>query len=309
MATLNGTPIYASDLRVSPEQRKLEQQLHAAKEQALSTAIGLRLLEAEAKSRELTVTQLLEGEIVPKVGEPTNKEIADLYDARKDQIDRPLKEVRDQLATVLQQSKYRMHLSEFIAELQERADLTIHLDPPRLPVDLAEARFRGPEGAPVTVVEFSDFQCPYCRQVQPAVSQLVEQYQDQVRWAFKDLPLNDIHPEAARAAQAARCADEQGKFWPFRAMLFEQELFIDSMYEGLAKELKLNAQKLMECLASGKYEGPVAKDAQEARNLGIEGTPAFVINGILLTGARPVESFRAVIDRELAKLGQAAAAP
>lgn len=299
LATLNGVPIYEDDLTFDAEHRKLEQQLYASLTQALDTAIGVRLLEAEAKRRELSVSQLLRSEIVPKVGEPTNQEITDLYDKQKARINKPLKEVREQLVRVLRQAKYRRHLGDFIEVLQSEVDLVVHLGPPRLPVDLTNARLRGPETAPVTIVEFSDFQCPYCRRVQPVLVELQEQYKDQLRWGFKDLPLNDIHPEAARAAEAARCAGEQGKFWPFREKLFEQELFTDSMYNTVAEELKLNATKLLACLESGKYAEPVAKDAQEARNLGIEGTPAFLINGILLTGARSAETFRLAIDREL----------
>ncbi len=301
LATLNGVPIYQDDLTFDAEHRKLEQQLYSSLTQALDTAIGVRLLEAEANRRELSVSQLLRTEIVPKVGEPTNKEVTDLYDTQKVRINKPLKEVREQLVRALRQAKYRRHLSDFIESLQSEVDLVVHLDPPRLPVDLTDARLRGPDTAPVTIVEFSDFQCPFCRRVQPVLVELQEEYKDQLRWGFKDLPLNDIHPEAARAAQAARCAGEQGKFWPFRAKLFEQELFTDSMYTSVAEELKLNAKKLLACMESGEYAEPVAKDAREARNLGIDGTPAFLINGILLTGARSADSFRLAIDRELGR--------
>lgn len=299
LATLNGVPIYEDDLTFDAEHRKLEQQLYASLTQALDTAIGVRLLEAEAERRELTVNELLRTEIVPRVGQPTNQEVSELYEKQKARIDRPLKEVREQLVRALRQAKYRRHLSDLIEALQEEVDLVVHLDPPRLPVNLSDTRLRGPETAPVTIVEFSDFQCPFCRRVQPVLVEIQEQYKDQLRWGFKDLPLNDIHPEAARAAEAARCAGDQGKFWPYRAKLFEQELFTDSMYTTVAEELKLNGKKLLDCLESGKYTEAVAKDAREARGLGIEGTPAFLINGILLTGARSADTFRLAIDREL----------
>lgn len=299
LATLNGTPIHASDLNVTADQRKLEQQLYTERKGALDAVIRGRLLEAEADRRELTVAELVEAEVVPKVGEPTNKEINDFYQQQRDKIQKPLKEVRDQLVELMRQTKYRLHLADYLASLAAAADIKIHLDPPRLPVDLTDVRVRGPADAPVTIVEFSDFQCPYCRQVQPTLVELQEEYKDQVRWIFKDLPLNEIHPEAARAAQAARCAGEQGEFWPFRAKLFEQELFVDSMYSGLADELKIDSEKLLACLESARHEEAVAKEAQEARSLGIDGTPAFLLNGILITGAQPADAFRELIDREL----------
>ncbi len=299
LATLEGKALLESDLTVTPDQRKLEQQLYQLRSKALSSVIGTRLLESEAGRRGITVTELLQAEIEPKIGVPTNSEVQNLYNAQKDKINKPLKEVREQLVEYIRQARANIHLADLVTQLKEASDLKILLDPPRLPVDLEDVRFTGPDDAPVTVIEYSDFQCPYCRKTQPVLTELREHYGDQVRWGFKDLPLTEIHPEAMRAAQAARCADEQGEFWAFRAKLFDQELFTDAKYQEVAKEVGLNTKKLMECLDSGKFEADVVEDAREARQFGIEGTPAFLINGVLAVGALPVETFKEYIGREL----------
>ncbi len=299
LATVNGEAILESDLEVNAQWRKLEQQMHALRSQALGSAIASKLLEMEAERREMSVPELVGAEVEPKIGSPTNKEVSDFYNEQKDKIGKPLKEVRDEIARLLRQQKATTHLNELVAALRTGAEIEIHLDPPRLPVELAEARQRGPADAPVTIVEFSDFQCPFCRKVQPVLSELREEYQDRVRWVFKDLPLTDIHPEAVRAAQAARCAGEQDKFWEYRAKLFEQDLFTDATYTEVAEATEVDPEPLMECLNSGKYQRPVATEALEARNLGIEGTPAILVNGILLTGARAIENYRNIIEQEL----------
>ena len=299
LAILEGQAILQSDIPITPDQRKLEQQLYQLRSQALSTAISNKLLEAEAERRDMTVDELVAAEINPKIGVPTSTEITNLYNAQKDKINRPLKEVREQVVEAIQRAKANAHLADLVNQLRENANLKILLGPPRLPVNLENVRFTGPENAPVTVVEYSDFQCPFCRKAQPVLAELREQYGDLVRWGFKDLPLTEIHPEAMRAAHAARCANEQGEFWAYRAKLFEQELFTDAMYQDVAKEVGVNGKQLMECLDSGKYTADIENDAREARLFGIEGTPAFLINGALAVGALPIETFQQFIRREL----------
>ncbi len=299
LATLNGQPIYESELPVSAEQHKLHQRLYALQMQALGNLIANKLLEAAAEEAEQDIDGFVQSKIAHKVGVPTGKEVAAYYESQKDKINKPLREVRDQILQALTREKASTHLAELVASLRADSDLEIYLGPPRLSVSLEDVRSRGPADAPVTVVEFSDFQCPFCRRVQPVLAELSDKYGDDVRWVFKDLPLTEIHPEAMRAAQAARCAGEQGKFWEYRAKLFEQELFTDGMYTDLAKELKIKADPLMECLDSGKYESPVVAEAREAAGFGVEGTPAILINGILTSGARSVEYYDRIIQQEL----------
>lgn len=296
---IDGEPILEEDLVVTPQERKLQQQIYELKATALKNAIASKLLENAAEKRGLTVQEYVDAEVAPKIGEPTNQEVNEFYKQQKDRIGQPLKEVRDGIFRELRRLKAQTHLSDELEALQREAEVDVFLDPPRLPVSLADTRMRGPEEAQVTIVEFSDFQCPFCRRVQPVLTELQEQYEGRVRWAFKDLPLTDIHPEAMRAAQVARCAGEQGKFWEYRTKLFDHELFTDATYTEVANELDLKAEPLLECADSGKYEEAVQAEALEARNLGLEGTPAFLVNGILLTGARTIDFYQQVIDREL----------
>ena len=216
VATIDGTAVESTDVTVSGEEYQTVLRLYQLRLGAIQNAINQQLLNREAASREISVDDLIQVEIGGKIGVPTSKEISDFYDAQKDKINRPLKEVRDEIVRALQQAKASNHLADYIASLRAEADIEIMLDPPRLPVSLEDVRADGPADAVVTVVEYSDFQCPYCRQAQATLAQLREEYKDRVRWVFKDLPLPDIHPEAVRAAMAARCADAQKKFWPFR---------------------------------------------------------------------------------------------
>jgi protein-disulfide isomerase len=176
----------------------------------------------------------------------------------------------------------------------------IHLEEVRLPVTGGGAAFtRGPEGAPVTIVEFSDFQCPYCRGVQPALKQVIRDYGDHVRLVFKHLPLTDIHPRAMPAALAAFCAGEQEAFWQYHDALFASDDLSPEWLGKTAARLGLNPPRFESCLGSEKARSAVLGDAQEARRLGINGTPAFVINGKPVSGALSFDDFKGLIDREL----------
>jgi protein-disulfide isomerase len=200
---------------------------------------------------------------------------------------------------MLKDSQYSTARQAFVDKLRGGAEVKIVLDAPRLSVDLSGAPMRGPDDAPVTIVEYSDFQCPFCRRVQPTLSTLQERYGDKIRWSFKDLPLVSIHPAAQKAAQAARCAGEQGKFWQYREELFQNTKISDDLHDEISSKLELDKPPFQSCLDSEKFKAAVEADSAEAQSFGITGTPAFVINGILLSGAQPLEAFTAVIEREL----------
>ena len=299
LATIDGEPIDEADVALTGEEWQTKQRLFELRYRAVQRAITQALLTREAEKQELSVDELVQAQIGSKVGVPTNREVQDFYEAQKEKINRPLKDVRDQIVLTLQEAKASSHLSDYVASLRSASEVKVLVEPVRFPVSLEDVRSEGPEDAAVTVVEFADFQCPYCRRAQATLAELRDEYKDRVRWVFKDLPLPDIHPEAVRAAMAARCADQQKKFWPFQAKLFELELFTDENYEKAAKEAGVNAKKLMECLNEGSVEQDVAREATEARSFGIGATPLFLINGIQLTGAQPITEFRTVINQEL----------
>jgi protein-disulfide isomerase len=159
----------------------------------------------------------------------------------------------------------------------------------------------GPADAPVTIVEFSDFQCPYCKTFRDqTLNALLEEYGDQVRFVFRDFPLNQIHPYAQKAAEAAECANEQGKYWEMHDLLFANSpnLGVDAL-KGFAEQLGLDTEQFNECLDSGRYADEVTADLQEGMSYGVSGTPTFFINGVRLVGAQPLANFQAIIDQEL----------
>ncbi len=160
----------------------------------------------------------------------------------------------------------------------------------------------GPEAAPITIIEFSDYECPYCRKWYTDVfSKLLETYPDQVRFVFRDFPLASIHANAAPAANAANCAGEQGKYWDFHNKLFGMELGLNKeAYLQYASQLSLDEKAFQECVESERYRAEVQADLDYASNLGVRSTPTFFINGIAVVGAQPFEVFQEVIDKELA---------
>jgi protein-disulfide isomerase len=173
-----------------------------------------------------------------------------------------------------------------------RATITIEPDDPAL----------GAANAPVTIVEFSDFQCPFCQRVAPTLKKLRETYGDKIRIVWKDFPLTSIHPQAFKAAEAAQCAREQGKFWEYHDRLFanQQALQLDALKQ-YAAQLGLDAAKFNACVDMATYAERVQAQMQVGANLGVNSTPAVFVNGRLLSGAQPYETFAQVIDEELAR--------
>lgn len=163
----------------------------------------------------------------------------------------------------------------------------------------------GPANAPVTIVEFSDFECPYCRSwFTTTWPQLQKAYGNKVRLVYRDFPLTNIHPDAESAAEAAGCANEQNQYWAFHDMLFNGSSLGQQTYITYATTLKLDLAKFQDCLTSHRYQADVQSDAQYGASLGITGTPTFFVDGIALVGAQPFSTFKPIIDQELAKANQ-----
>jgi protein-disulfide isomerase len=168
-------------------------------------------------------------------------------------------------------------------------------------VEVGKAPIKGPRDALVTIVQFSDYQCPYCSRVEPTVSQVMDEYKGKVRVVWKDLPL-PMHPNALPAAIAARAAGEQGRFWDMHDKLFaNQQSLGRPTYERLAQELKLDLPRFKAALDAEKHKAEIQADAAQAATLGASGTPAFFINGVFLNGAQPLAAFKTQIDQELTK--------
>jgi protein-disulfide isomerase len=166
----------------------------------------------------------------------------------------------------------------------------------------AQDHIRGNKSAKVVMIEFSDFQCPFCSRVHPTLQKLYNDYKGQVAWVYKHFPLDGLHPYARKAAEASECANEQGKFWEYADQLYaNQSSFGDNYFGQLAQTLGLDANKFNSCLSSNKYANLVNDNSQEGNSVGITGTPGIYVNDQLVKGALPYENFKQIIDSLLSK--------
>jgi protein-disulfide isomerase len=300
---VSGQSIYEEDLLplVQGQLLPLQNQEYEIKRAALDRLVTQRLIEAEAKSKGVLAEKLLEQEVDATVGEPTDDEIAAYYLGQQDRISVPFETIKLQLRQALKQAKLQQARQTYVERLRKRADVAILLRPPRVQVGYDRSRLRGSAAAPVVIVEFSDFQCPYCRSVEPTLKALLAKYAGRVSLAYRDFPLREVHPQAQQAAEAAWCAGEQGKFWEYHDLLYTNEAKLDAgSLAGHARSLGIDVQRFTSCLASGKFKHAVEEDVQAGSKVGVNGTPAFFINGIFLSGAQPAGIFEKIIEAELA---------
>ena len=194
---------------------------------------------------------------------------------------------------------------DLMKNLKDKSEISIMLDPLRVDVEAVGPSKGAGESAAVTIVEFSDFECPYCRQVNPSLSKAVSEYGDQVRLVFRQFPLTNIHPNAIKAAEASLCAEDQGKFWALHDAMFDDQknLGVDNL-KTLAETTGLDTAAFNECLDSGRYNDQVRKDVRDGASIGVTGTPAMFVNGRPMSGAVSFEMLAEVIDDELERLGK-----
>ncbi len=302
IAVVAGQAIYEDDLlpTVASQLMPLRKQEYQVKKQALDNLVNQKLLEAEAKKKGISTSKLLEQEVDSKVAEPTDAELNAVYLTQKGQLNRPFSEVKAQLQQSLKQAKVQQARQDYLQNLREQATVSILLQPPRVEVSYDPERVRGNPKAPVIIVEFSDFQCPYCQQVQPTLKDLLAKHEGQIALAYRDLPLKDIHPQAPLAAEAGRCAGEQGKFWEYHDLLFANQNKLDHAgLLGLAGSLKLDEKQFDSCLTSEKYKAQIQQDIQDGLRAGVSGTPGFFISGVYLNGAQPETVFEQTIQEAL----------
>jgi protein-disulfide isomerase len=269
--------------------------------QLLDDLINKRLQEKEAEARKISVDELIRQEVEAKVPDVSDAEAKDFYEKNKARFG-PTTEADAvvQIKTGLRGQRVNEKKQEYVNGLRTKAAVKILMEPPRLEVASDGDPAKGPEAAPVTIVEFSDFQCPFCSRVLPTLKKIEETYGSKVRIVFRDLPLLQLHPNAAKAAEAGQCAAEQGKFWEMHDKMFanQQALGVAEL-KKYAAELGLKSEAFDQCLDSNKNEAECKKDSEDAQKYGLSGTPGFFINGRMLDGARPYEMFAQIIDEEL----------
>jgi len=303
LATVDGQAITDDDLApyVASQLRPLREQEYQIKKKALENFISQKLIEAEAKKKGLTTEKLYEQDVDAKVAEPTDVELNAVYAVQREELNRPFEEVKAQLQQSLKKAKIQQARQEYSVRLRQQANVSIVLGPPRMQVGYDPGRVRGNPKARVMIVEFSDFQCPFCGQVQGTLKNVLAKHEDTVALAFRDLPVSQIHPLALSAAEAARCAGEQGKFWEYHDALFSDQNHLDpGGLQNKAQKLQLDEKQFESCLTSEKYKAQIQRDSQDGMRVGVSGTPGFFINGVFLSGAQPEAAFEKLIQEQLA---------
>jgi protein-disulfide isomerase len=303
VAIVAGQPISEDELTplIEGQLRQLRSQEFQIRRKAVEDLINQKVVAVKAKEKGLAPEEFLRQQIDSKIAEPTDGEVEAYYLAQRNLAGTPLPQVKKQLQGSLKQQKIERARLDFVAKLRQEADVAVLLHPPRVEVALDPSRVRGNPDAPVTIIEFSDFQCPYCRSASATMRTLMNKYKDRVRLSFRDFPLESIHAQAEHAAEAGRCANEQHKFWEFHDMLFDNPAKLsDQDLVGHARTLGLDARQFENCLLDGKYRGPVEEDIHAGTAAGVTGTPGFFINGVFLNGSQPLATFESMIDAELA---------
>jgi len=273
--------------------------VYEVRAEALERLIARRALEHEAERDGVSVEDLIRARTEAQAP-VTDAEVETLYAQRPEQLaDVPFEEAAPNIRHHLEERRRRRAVDEIVAA----TSVSVYLRPPRVRVG-ADGPALGPEDAPVTIVEFSDFQCPYCRRAGPLVRRIAEKYPTQVRVVYRHLPLDKLHSRARAAAEASLCADDQGRFWAYHDLLFENPRALgDDDLLRYAAEVGADEDAFEACVESRTHAARVAEDAAAAGSIGVTGTPAFVVNGIVLFGLQSEEALDAVIQSELADAG------
>ena len=280
-----------------PEDRQFEMREGAARDLLQS-----HVIEAEAKKRGLTEEELFD-EIASAVDDPTEEEIAVWYAKNQSRLrGAPFDDVKAQIKNHLGRERRAAALDDYLEAKLDALSWRLMLSPPRHELE-ATRLTRGSPEAPVTIMTFSDYQCPFCIRAEPVLTEVLSRYPDQVRVVHRHFPLDSIHPFARPAAEAAMCADEQGQFLAFHDAIFGKggKLASGSLAQ-IGVDLGLDVASLNQCIEERRFKDFVEADFKAGQEAGVTGTPAFFINGISLKGARDADELSRYVDMELARI-------
>jgi predicted DsbA family dithiol-disulfide isomerase len=275
--------------------------LHAA----LDTIIEDKLVAAEAARDRVTKEQVIYSEVESNVPTPSPEEVEAFYQANKSQITIPHDQAIPRVKQYMMDQARKHYQDQMVYMLKKQFPVKILLDPIRTEIATAGHPAQGPEAAPVTIVEFSDFQCPFCGGLFPTLKAIEKNYPDKVRLVYRQFPLTNIHPFAQKAAEASLCANDQKRFWEFHDSMFSDQmhLTVDDLKKR-AIDLKLNTGEFNACLDTGAKVSAVKKDIDEGTKAGTNSTPSMFINGRFLSGNQPYADIREIIEDELQRQSQ-----
>jgi protein-disulfide isomerase len=283
-----------------------------AEKNSIEQVIMEKLFEEEMKSNNYSSQEeLLKKEVEEKVQAPQPEQISSMFEQFKDRLAAQgilsLEQATPLIAQQLMQQQQQERFLEYMDELKKKHNVSITLpypEVPRMEVSADDDPFLGTDGAPIEIIQFAEFQCPYCGKAGEAIDQVLEEYKGKVKMVYRDFPLG-FHDRAIPAAVAANCAGEQDKYWEMHKLLMSnQRALSEADLTGHATTLKLDMDKWNTCRKDPKQEAEVKKDMEDGAAVGVTGTPAFFINGIMLSGALPFSEFKTIIDKELESLNK-----
>jgi protein-disulfide isomerase len=304
VASVGGANLTMADLQQQEGGKLLqaEYQYYLNERKALEDLIDNRLLADEAHKRNISLDQLLNTEVYKDVKDPTEDQLEVYYEGLDTQ--QSYEAVRGDVLQHIRELRRAKARAAFVENLRKQANIHVMLAPPVADVNIAKAYTKGSQDAPVVFVEFADYECPYCQKVNPQIQQLKKEYGDKIAIVFKDFPL-PMHHGAEKAAEAARCAGEQGKFWEYHDVLFySKQIEVDDLKEH-ARVLKLNEDAFNSCLDSGSQSKAVNQDLAEGKDLGLTGTPSFFVNGHFFSGTVDYGALKDIVNQQLNAIARA----
>ncbi|MBV9268437.1 MAG: DsbA family protein [Acidobacteriaceae bacterium] len=304
---INGTKLSLADLEHKDPSLLFSARstYYEAQRKAIDAFVDQYLLEQQAKTEGLTVAQLLEKHVNSTIAKDPSEEALHVYYEGVD-TNQPYEAVRGQIVEALRQRRIAKAKAAYIQSLHNKAEIAVLLAAPRAQISLKDVDFRGPQNAQVTLVEYADYECPYCQQAQPALNKLEEAFKGKIAFVYKDMPL-PMHAHAQKAAEASRCAEAQGKYWEYHDMLYANKQLDVPSLKTAARQLKLDEGKFDTCLDSGATVSSIKASSDEATALGVQGTPTIFINGRYYNGALTYDKLQAAVEEELRKTAEPSA--
>jgi protein-disulfide isomerase len=300
LAEIDGTKLTLADVELRRPNGLFQARnaFYETTRKVVDEVVNEYVLEKQAKAENVTVAELLERHVNSTIEKDPPEEALRVYYEGVETTE-PYEAVRAQILDSLRQRRMAKARAAYLKSLLAESKITIRVGAPRAQVALKDTPVRGGRDAAVLVVEYADYECPYCQQAQPALDKLEGEYKGKLALAYKDTPL-PMHPHAQKAAEAAHCAGAQGKYWEYHDLLYKsQKLEIPQLKEQ-ARELKIDGAAFDKCLDSGEQSGLVKVQLGEAQALGLQGTPSFFINGRFFSGSLSYEALRGVVEEEIA---------
>ena len=287
---------------VKGELIELEHERYEILRNGLYDIIGEHLVSLAAEAKDQTPEQFLASEVEAKTEKPDAELVQEVYTSNKQHFaDTPAEEAMKEVTEYLVEQSRQKRYQEVMTSLESQYALQINLLPPVIDVGSGDRPSLGNASAPITLIEFSDYECTYCKTAEPVVQKILQAYGDKIRFVYRDYPL-DFHANARPAAQAARCAEQQGQFWPYHVKLMASQQLHRQQYQAIADTVGLDREQFDACLESDDFNAAIDRDVADGEAAGVSGTPAFFINGRMISGAQPFARFKALIDKELLRV-------